>query len=72
MVSNVESHHTVVIVGAGLSGLYAAQVLQRHVPDVLVVEAQDRVGGRIQQVMGTSKLVPGWNSLASWPFSGGT
>eukprot|EP00877_Chromochloris_zofingiensis_P015153 jgi/Chrzof1/9892/Cz04g19260.t1 len=61
MVSNVESHHTVVIVGAGLSGLYAAQVLQRHVPDVLVVEAQDRVGGRIQQVHG----------LGPWPIEAG-
>lgn len=37
----------VVVVGAGLAGLYAAGLLSRRGLDVLVVEAADRVGGRV-------------------------
>lgn len=40
------SEHTVVVIGAGLSGLTAARELHRRGIDVLVVEAADRVGGR--------------------------
>lgn len=37
----------IVIIGAGLSGLAAAQELYRQGHDVVVVEARDRIGGRI-------------------------
>jgi len=37
----------VIVVGAGLSGLYAAHLLEEQGARVLVVEGRDRVGGRI-------------------------
>ncbi|KAJ5809188.1 uncharacterized protein N7503_001406 [Penicillium pulvis] len=37
----------VIVVGAGISGLRAAAVLQRHGCEVVVLEARDRIGGRI-------------------------
>lgn len=42
-------HHDVVIIGAGVAGLRCAHQLvhEKGVNDVLVVEAQGRVGGRI-------------------------
>jgi polyamine oxidase len=38
----------VCVVGAGIAGLRAASVLQRHGVDVVVLEGRDRIGGRIR------------------------
>ena len=47
---------TIAVVGAGLAGLAAAEALHRAGVEVVVLEARDRVGGRV------------WSE----PFAGGT
>ena len=43
-------HHSIIIVGAGLSGLYLAWRLQQDNHDVIVLESRNRTGGRILSV----------------------
>ena len=45
-----QKHHDIIIIGAGISGLYAAARLARHGADFALIEASDRVGGRIFSV----------------------
>ncbi|KAK3272903.1 hypothetical protein CYMTET_18830 [Cymbomonas tetramitiformis] len=52
---------SVAVIGAGIAGVQAAQALCKHFPDVVVLEASDRIGGRVNQVEG---LVP-------WPVETG-
>lgn len=40
-----------VIVGAGLSGLYLANALEEHY-DITILEARNRLGGRICSIEG--------------------
>ncbi len=45
------SAYDVIVLGAGLAGLSAARDLAAGGADVLVVEARDRVGGRVEQAV---------------------
>ena len=42
--------HSVIVIGAGLAGLTAARELEREGARVTVLEARDRVGGRVQTI----------------------
>ena len=41
---------SVAVVGGGVAGLAAARELARTLPDVVLLEAADRLGGRVKQV----------------------
>jgi len=43
----MSEHHSIIIIGAGLSGLYCAWKLKQQQQDVVLLEARDRTGGRI-------------------------
>lgn len=45
------------IVGAGISGLRCADVLLSHGFDVTILEARDRIGGRVSLILLSSILV---------------
>ena len=46
-----EEFRSVVIIGAGLSGLQAANRLSQQFLDILLLEASSHIGGRIRQVI---------------------
>ncbi|MCC2624369.1 MAG: flavin-containing amine oxidase [Burkholderiales bacterium] len=47
----------VIVIGAGLSGLYTAYLLKQLGHDVLVLEAKDRVGGRTLTIKHNEKYI---------------
>lgn len=60
--------HPVVVIGAGLSGLYASSLLEQAGHRVLLIEARDRMGGRVLSEAPTAfthrvDLGPSWY----WP-----
>ena len=44
----------IIIIGAGLSGLMIAYLLQKKGFEVIILEAHTRIGGRIETVTGTT------------------
>jgi len=46
----MHEHHSIIIIGAGLSGLYTAWHLHQQQNDIILLEARDRVGGRIRSL----------------------
>src|SRR5882672_2417884 len=54
-----DNHVDVVIVGAGFAGLSAARILIRQGKKVAVLEARDRVGGRVKAVKIAGRTVDG-------------
>ena len=52
-----DTTHDVVIVGAGSAGLYAARTLIADGYDVLIIEATDRIGGRVySETLGNTRI----------------
>ncbi len=45
----------IIVVGAGLSGLATAYYLKKHGIDCKILEAQDRIGGRIHTIFGSNQ-----------------
>lgn len=62
-VDNNPNGKTVVIIGAGVSGLIAAKKLKENGFTVIVLEAQDKVGGRLKT---NRSLGIGFDEGASW------
>lgn len=61
------TYYDVAIVGGGLAGLVAAAALERSKTDYVVIEARDRLGGRILSVDETGKPERGGFDLGpSW------
>ena len=48
VVTSSNTSHDVIVVGAGSAGLYATRTLQTLGYDVLLIEATDRIGGRVK------------------------
>ncbi len=60
-----QGHRSVTVIGAGAAGLGAARYLIDHLIDVRVVEARDRIGGRIRTVTLDGPALPDGDSTTA-------
>ncbi len=72
LVSQTRDSHQVIVIGAGLSGLQAAHSLQQAGVTCLVLEARDRVGGKLWSTTsalgkGTVELGGAWINDVNQP-----
>ena len=44
---HITKNYDVIVIGAGLSGLHAAKILSQQGKNVLILEAKERIGGRV-------------------------
>jgi monoamine oxidase len=61
------SRYDTIVIGAGVAGLAAARILARHGLAVAVLEARDRVGGRVHTVGGTIPIELGAEFIHGLP-----
>lgn len=52
----MRTSHDTIVIGAGAAGLACAEVLRRAGLDVIILEARDRIGGRILTASDSSGL----------------
>ena len=62
-----ETGERIAVIGAGVAGVEAARLLNVYGFDVVVLEAQDRVGGRIYSLTADDWPVPA--QLGAWSFA---
>ncbi len=53
---------TVGVIGAGVSGLYAAYLLKQQGYNVQVIEASNRIGGRVRSISGIADMPIEWGA----------
>lgn len=59
-------HHSVIVIGAGLSGLYTAWQLHQQQRDVFLLEACERTGGRILSAKIAKETDPAIDMGPAW------